>query len=83
MIHLEIHTRNTQPLRQALYGFNTNMMSGDYGYLDPDFVELTKTLAPKTLRFPVVPSETFTIGKLVVFLRMNGINPQPKTESTK
>ncbi len=51
-LHLEINTRNTQPLRQALYGFNTNMMSGDYGYLDPDFVELTKTLAPKTLRFP-------------------------------
>ena len=52
MPHLEIDTHATQPLRQALYGFNTNMMSGDYGYLDPDFVELTKALAPKTLRFP-------------------------------
>ena len=51
-LRLEIDTRNTQPLRQALYGFNTNMISGDYGYLDPDFVELTKALAPKTLRFP-------------------------------
>ncbi len=51
-LHLEVDTRNAQPLRQALYGFNTNMMSGDYGYLDPDFVELTKALAPKTLRFP-------------------------------
>ncbi len=51
-LSLEINTRITQPLRQALHGFNTNMMSGDYGYLDPDFVELTKTLAPKTLRFP-------------------------------
>ena len=51
-LHLEIDTRNAQPLRHALYGFNTNMMSGDYGYLDPDFVELTKVLAPKTLRFP-------------------------------
>ena len=49
---LEIDTRDTQPLRQALYGFNTNMITGDYGYLDPDFVELTKALAPKTLRFP-------------------------------
>ena len=49
MPHLEIDTHNTQPLRQALYGFNTNMMSGDYGYLDPDFVELTKTLAPKDI----------------------------------
>ena len=49
---LKIDTRNAQPLRQALYGFNTNMITGDYGYLDPDFVELTKTLAPKTLRFP-------------------------------
>ena len=52
MLHLEINTRNTQPIRHALYGFNTNMISGDYGYLDPDFIELTKILAPKTLRFP-------------------------------
>ena len=51
-LRLEVDTRNAQPLRQALYGFNTNMISGDYGYLDPDFVELTKALAPKTLRFP-------------------------------
>ena len=51
-LSLEINTRKAQPLRQALYGFNTNMISGDYGYLDPDFVELTKVLAPKTLRFP-------------------------------
>ena len=52
MMRLEIDTRNAHPLRQSLHGFNTNMMSGDYGYLDPDFVELTKALAPKTLRFP-------------------------------
>ncbi len=52
MMRLEIDTHNAQPLRQALYGFNTNMITGDYGYLDPDFVELTKVLAPKTLRFP-------------------------------
>ena len=51
-LNLEIDTRNSQPLRQALYGFNTNMMSGDYGYLDGDFIALTKGLAPKTLRFP-------------------------------
>ena len=51
-LRLEIDTRNGQPLRQTLYGFNTNMISGDYGYLDPDFVALTKVLAPKTLRFP-------------------------------
>ena len=51
-LRLEVNTRNTQPLRQALHGFNTNMITGDYGYLDPNFVELTKALAPKTLRFP-------------------------------
>jgi len=51
-LSLEIDTRNGQPLRQALYGFNTNMINGDYGYLDDDFVVLTKELAPKTLRFP-------------------------------
>ena len=28
------------------------MMSGDYGYLDEDFVALTKALRPRTLRFP-------------------------------
>ena len=52
VLRLEIDTHTAQPLRHALYGFNTNMMSGDYGYLDPDFVALTKALAPKTLRFP-------------------------------
>ena len=51
-LYLEIDTRNRQPLRQALYGFNSNMMDGDYGYLDEDFVALTEVLAPKTLRFP-------------------------------
>ena len=51
-LRLEIDTYTTQPLRHALHGFNTNMISGDYGYLDPDFVDLTKALAPKTLRFP-------------------------------
>ena len=51
-LSLEINTHNAHPLRQALYGFNTNMISGDYGYLDADFVELTKALAPQTLRFP-------------------------------
>ena len=51
-LRLEIDTRQTKPLRHELYGFNTNMMSGDYGYLDADFVALTKALRPKTLRFP-------------------------------
>lgn len=51
-LRMEIDTRQTQPLRHELYGFNTNMMSGDYGYLDSDFVALTKALRPKTLRFP-------------------------------
>ena len=51
-LRLEIDTHIAQPLRHALYGFNTNMISGDYGYLDDDFIELTKVLAPKTLRFP-------------------------------
>ncbi len=51
-IRLEIDTRNAQPLRHALHGFNTNMMSGDYGYLDAEFVDLTKALDPRTLRFP-------------------------------
>lgn len=51
-IHIEIDTKTSSPLRKELYGFNSNMMSGDYGYLDEDFVALTKALRPKTLRFP-------------------------------
>ena len=66
---LEIDTRNTRPLRQALYGFNTNMISGDYGYLDPDFVELTKALAPKTLRFPGGTVGNFYHWEVGVFSR--------------
>ncbi len=51
-LHLAIDTRTAKPLRKALHGFNTNMMSGDYGYIDFDFVALTKALYPQTLRFP-------------------------------
>ena len=39
-LRLEIDTYTTQPLRHALHGFITNMISGDYGYLDTDFVDL-------------------------------------------
>ena len=51
-VRLEIDTKTTTPLRKELYGFNTNMISGDYGYLDTDFIALTNMLQPKTLRFP-------------------------------
>lgn len=51
-VSLEINTQTYTPLRKELFGFNTNMISGDYGYLDKDFVALTKALQPKTLRFP-------------------------------
>ncbi len=51
-VRIAIDTQTKTPLRKELYGFNTNMMSGDYGYLDTDFVALTKALQPKTLRFP-------------------------------
>ncbi|MCG9129981.1 hypothetical protein JT359_20530 [Candidatus Poribacteria bacterium] len=51
-LHIEIDTQTSTPLRKELYGFNSNMMTGDYGYLDGDFVALTKALRPKTLRFP-------------------------------
>ena len=51
-LQIKIDTQSSIPLRKELYGFNSNMMSGDYGYLDEDFVALTKALRPKTLRFP-------------------------------
>ncbi len=51
-VRLTISTDTPEPLRHALHGFNTNMMRGDYGYQDTDVLELTKALAPQTLRFP-------------------------------
>lgn len=51
-IQINIDIQSNMPLRKELFGFNSNMMSGDYGYLDEDFVALTKALRPKTLRFP-------------------------------
>lgn len=52
VLSIDVKTQDSIPLRKELYGFNTNMMSGDYGYLDEDFIALTKALKPKTLRFP-------------------------------
>ena len=51
-VKIYIDTDASSPLQKELYGFNTNMMSGDYGYLDKDFIELTKILNPSSLRFP-------------------------------
>ena len=51
-VHIYINTDSAVPLRKELYGFNTNMMSGDYGYLDKDFIALTESLNPSSLRFP-------------------------------
>ena len=67
-LRLEIDTHKTVPLRKELYGFNTNMMSGDYGYLDKDFVALTKVLQPKTLRFPGGTVGNFYHWKIAGFL---------------
>ena len=74
-LSLEIDTRNGQPLRQALYGFNTNMMNGDYGYLDDDFVALTKGLRQRPYDFPAGRLETSIIGNLAAFLRMKWHQP--------
>lgn len=51
-VRFEVNTQAKTRLRKELFGFNTNMISGDYGYLDKDFFALTKALQPKTLRFP-------------------------------
>ena len=51
-VQIYIDSESAVPLRKELYGFNTNMMSGDYGYLDKDFTALTETLKPSSLRFP-------------------------------
>ena len=51
-VRCEVNTQDKTRLKKELFGFNTNMISGDYGYLDADFIALTKALQPKTLRFP-------------------------------
>lgn len=68
-VHIDIDTQITTPLRKELYGFNTNMISGDYGYLDEDFIALTKVLQPKTLRFPGGTVGNFYHWKKAGFLK--------------
>ncbi len=67
-LQIRIDTQSSTPLRKELYGFNSNMMSGDYGYLDEDFVALTKALQPKTLRFPGGTVGNFYHWKISGFL---------------
>ena len=64
-----VDTQTSTPLRKELYGFNSNMMSGDYGYLDEDFLALTKVLQPKTLRFPGGTVGNFYHWKTQGFIR--------------
>ena len=68
-LHLKIDRGETQPLPKSLYGFNTNMMSGDYGYLDSNFVALTKDLQPQTLRFPGGTIGNFYHWKIAGFIQ--------------
>ncbi len=68
-IRLEVNMQTSKPLRKELHGFNTNMMSGDYGYLDEDFVALTKVLQPQTLRFPGGTVGNFYHWKTEGFIR--------------
>ena len=49
---IDINTNTITSLAKNIFGFNSNMMSGDYGYLDDDFITLTKALNPESLRFP-------------------------------
>ena len=68
-LHLKIDRSKTQTLPKSLYGFNTNMMSGDYGYLDSNFVALTKDLQPQLLRFPGGTIGNFYHWKLAGFVQ--------------
>ena len=75
-LSLEMDTRNGQPLRQALYGFNSNMISGDYGYLDDDFVACDS--GTRTKDFTVSRRKrlgTSIIGNLAAFLRAKWHQP--------
>ena len=78
-IRLEVNTQEKKYLRKELYGFNTNMISGDYGYLDSDFISLTEALQPKTLRFPGGTVGNFYHWKTAGFVKDemgSTLNPQ-------
>ncbi len=68
LFSIEINTQKGTPLKKELYGFNSNMMNGESGYLDEDFVALTKVLQPKTLRFPGGTVGNFYHWKISGFL---------------
>ena len=81
-LQIKIDTKSYTPLRKELYGFNSNMMSGDYGYLDEDFVALTKALQPKTLRFPGGTVGNFYHWKISGF-RQDEMNSTLSTQLNK
>ncbi|MCY4404702.1 MAG: hypothetical protein OXD54_19205 [Candidatus Poribacteria bacterium] len=68
LFSIEVRTQKGIPLRKELYGFNSNMMNGESGYLDEDFVALTKVLRPNTLRFPGGTVGNFYHWKISGFL---------------
>jgi len=51
-VNFVISTDNPKPLHQEVYGFNTNMATGDYAYSDKSIVDITTRLKPIVLRFP-------------------------------
>ena len=81
-LQIKIDTKSNTPLRKDLYGFNSNMMSGDYGYLDEDFVALAKALQPQTLRFPGGTVGNFYHWKISGF-RQDEMNSTLSTQLNK
>ncbi len=52
VVNLHVDTSKVIVLHKSVYGFNTNLIHGAYGYLDPSHINNTLPLNPQLLRFP-------------------------------
>ncbi|WP_177418948.1 hypothetical protein [endosymbiont of Lamellibrachia barhami] len=51
-IIIEVDSRTQVPLNRDVYGFNTNLAPGHFGFLDDEFIRHIGPLQPVMLRFP-------------------------------
>lgn len=49
---IEVDSRTQAPLNHSVYGFNTNLAPGHFGFLDDEFIKHIGPLQPLMLRFP-------------------------------
>jgi hypothetical protein len=52
LLTLKVNLEDKKPLKQQLYGFNTEQMNAEYTYSEPEYTTLVSKLKPRSLRFP-------------------------------